>query len=107
MALNNNALTLAQEELDRVIGENRLPSFQDRENLPYVNALIKEVLRWESIAPLGTWNARKRPKTGWHNLAQNTGLSHVSSNEDTYSGYRIPKGAVLIPNIWYQFCLVV
>ena len=61
MALNNNALTLAQEELDRVVGENRLPSFQDRENLPYVNALIKEVLRWESIAPLGKWNARKIP----------------------------------------------
>ena len=53
MTLHPSALALAQEELDRVVGKNRLPSFQDRENLPYVNALIKEVLRWETIVPTG------------------------------------------------------
>ena len=35
----------AQEELDRVIGEDRLPGFEDRKNLPYVNALCKEIHR--------------------------------------------------------------
>jgi cytochrome P450 len=34
----------AQQELDSVVGQNRLPSFDDTSNLPYVNALIKEVL---------------------------------------------------------------
>lgn len=35
----------AQEELDRVVGTDRLPTFDDRERLPYVNALCSEVLR--------------------------------------------------------------
>ena len=34
-----------QEELDRVIGKGSLPTFTDRSNLPYINAIVKEVLR--------------------------------------------------------------
>jgi cytochrome P450 len=33
----------AQEELDRVIGTSRLPTFGDEENLPYIRAIVKEV----------------------------------------------------------------
>ena len=43
----------AHEEIDRVIGKDRLPVISDRESLPYVEALFKEVLRWHPIAPLG------------------------------------------------------
>ena len=43
----------AQEELDRVIGNDRLPGFEDRENLPYVEALVKEVFRFHPVVPLG------------------------------------------------------
>jgi len=42
----------AQEELDRVLG-SRLPDFNDRPNLPHMNAMIKESLRWQPVAPLG------------------------------------------------------
>jgi cytochrome P450 len=35
----------AQEEIDSVVGPDRLPDFSDKENLPYVNAVLKEVLR--------------------------------------------------------------
>lgn len=42
-----------QEEIDRVIGKDRLPSFTDRDSLPYVNAIVKEVLRWNPAVPLG------------------------------------------------------
>lgn len=35
----------AQEELDRVVGSERLPDFDDRDSLPYLNAVIKEVYR--------------------------------------------------------------
>jgi hypothetical protein len=43
----------AQEEIDRVVGDDRLPTFADRELLPYVDALSKEVMRWNVVAPLG------------------------------------------------------
>jgi hypothetical protein len=71
----------AQEELDRVIGRHRLPEFADRENLPYVNALLKEVLRWHPILPLG--------------------LPHATSEEDEYKGMRIPKGSLIMLNAWW------
>jgi cytochrome P450 len=70
----------AQEEIDRVIGTDRLPGFKDRENLPYVNAIIKEVLRWHPVAPMG--------------------LPHMTTEDDIYEDFLIPKGALLIPNIW-------
>lgn len=44
----------AQAELDAVVGRERTPTFEDRENLPYIRALIKETLRWRPIAPLGS-----------------------------------------------------
>ena len=46
----------AQAELDSVIGNDRLPSISDRAQLPYIDALMKEVLRWSPIAPLGKWS---------------------------------------------------
>lgn len=43
----------AQAELDAIIGPHRLPELSDRPLLPYVNALVKETMRWQLIAPLG------------------------------------------------------
>lgn len=45
MARNTDVLKKAQEEIDRVVGNERLPDFNDRESLPYVNALLEEVYR--------------------------------------------------------------
>lgn len=47
-------LKKAQKEIDTVIGNDRLPGFSDREHLPYVNALMTETLRWNSVAPTGS-----------------------------------------------------
>lgn len=44
----------AQAELDVVIGSGRLPTLADREDLPYINAVVLEVLRWNSVAPTGS-----------------------------------------------------
>ena len=44
----------AQSEVDAVVGNERLPTMQDREALPYVDAICKEVLRWNVVAPVGT-----------------------------------------------------
>jgi cytochrome P450 len=43
----------AQAEIDAVVGSERLPTFADQPNLPYVNALATELLRWHSVVPLG------------------------------------------------------
>lgn len=42
----------AQAELDSIVGGDRLPNFADRSNLPYVDGLVKEVLRWNPVVPL-------------------------------------------------------
>jgi cytochrome P450 len=73
----------AREEIDRVTGGTRLPAFQDRDQLPYVEAVYKEALRWNPIAPLG--------------------LPHATDEEDVCRGYRIPKGSLITPAIaWFS-----
>jgi len=42
-----------QEELDRVIGSSRMPTFEDQDHLPYVNAAVRELLRWRPTFPFG------------------------------------------------------
>jgi hypothetical protein len=54
MLMNPAAQDQAQDEIDRVIGTDRLPTFDDEPDLPYVSALSKELLRWEQGAPFGT-----------------------------------------------------
>ena len=56
MALYPQAQKKAQEELDRIIG-NHLPKFNDRPNLPYINAMVKESLRWQLVTPLGIYQS--------------------------------------------------
>ena len=80
MVLNPDVQRKAQEELDQVIGRERLPDFSDKGNLPYVEAIYKEVLRWFPNAPLS--------------------VPHTVSTDDEYRGMKIPKGAVVYPNVW-------
>jgi hypothetical protein len=80
MVLNPAAQKQAQMEIERIVGTHRLPTIADRDHLPYVNALIKEVLRWAPPAPQG--------------------LPHRVTVDDTYMGFDIPKGATVIANIW-------
>jgi cytochrome P450 len=45
--------TIAQKELDAVTMRERLPTFEDRSRLPFVNAICKEILRWRPVVPMG------------------------------------------------------
>jgi len=54
MVLYPQVQNKAQEELDRVVG-NRLPEFSDRQNLQYINAMVKESLRWQLVVLLGVY----------------------------------------------------
>ena len=53
MVLNPDVQRKAQRELDQVVGPHRLPDFADQPSLPYVDAIVKETLRWNPVVPLG------------------------------------------------------
>lgn len=53
MTLHPEVQRRAQTEIDQAIGNDRLPTLADRENLPYLDALVKEVLRFNPVASLG------------------------------------------------------
>ena len=87
----------AQAQIDHVIGTNRLPSFQDRDNLPYVDALMKEVYRWNPVAPLGECLLNRAVDAIWRIIL---GVPHRLTEDDEYEGHLIPKGSVVVANIW-------
>ncbi|KAJ5532316.1 cytochrome P450 oxidoreductase [Penicillium frequentans] len=70
----------AQEEIDRVVGSDRLPTMDDYEKLPYIRCCIKESLRWMPTVILG--------------------VPHAALKEDNYMGYTIPQGATVVNNVW-------
>ena len=80
-AFGEEVLPKAWEELDRVIGSDRPPTWTDEPDLPYVRAIVKETLRWRPVAVLG-------------------GQPHASIKDDTYNGYLIPKGSTMLGNLW-------
>ena len=43
----------AQTELDSVISRDRLPTYDDKPRLPYIEAISKEMLRWQMVTPIG------------------------------------------------------
>lgn len=47
MLKNPEAQRRAQQEIDQVVGQDRLPTFEDEHKLPYTQAICVEVLRYE------------------------------------------------------------
>jgi hypothetical protein len=54
LVLFPHAQKRAQAELDVVVGRDKLPTFDDRPRLPYIEAFCKEVMRWVMVTPTGT-----------------------------------------------------
>ncbi|KIX09210.1 uncharacterized protein Z518_00289 [Rhinocladiella mackenziei CBS 650.93] len=71
----------AQEELDTVVGPDRLPRMEDFESLPYIRQVTKEALRWLPTAISGA-------------------IPHAAVDEDEVDGYRIPAGATIVLAVW-------
>jgi cytochrome P450 len=69
----------AHAELDRVL-KGRIPTFEDKENLPYITACMKETFRWNPVTPVC--------------------IPHCTITEDVYRNWRIPKNATVVPNAW-------
>ncbi|KAJ3567437.1 hypothetical protein NP233_g6374 [Leucocoprinus birnbaumii] len=67
-----------QRELDSVVGSDRLPDFTDLPRLTYLAAVVKEVLRWNPVAP--------------------TGVPHLTTEDDIYGGFYIPRNCIVFAN---------
>ncbi|CAL1711055.1 unnamed protein product [Somion occarium] len=80
MLLHPEVLQKAQKEMEKVIDQNRLPTFSDRADLPYLECIMSEVLRWGTAVPLG--------------------LPHRLMEDDVYKGMFIPKGTLVFANVW-------
>ncbi|KAG9225821.1 hypothetical protein CCMSSC00406_0008349 [Pleurotus cornucopiae] len=70
----------AQAEMDLVVGDERLPTLEDFDDLPYVRAFTKEVQRFRPILPIVP--------------------AHVASQDVRYGDYVIPKDALILMNTW-------
>jgi cytochrome P450 len=76
----------AQKEIENVVGVDesgdiiRLPEFEDRTQLKYLENIIQEATRWAPLSPLG--------------------VPHASLADDCYQGYHIPAGSVVFANAW-------
>ncbi|KAH7110895.1 cytochrome P450 [Dendryphion nanum] len=70
-------LPIARKELDTVVGKDRLPTFDDLEKMPYIQAVVEENFRWRHIVPAG--------------------IPHATTQDDYYKGYLIPKNSTIIP----------
>ncbi|CAG9783638.1 unnamed protein product [Diatraea saccharalis] len=68
-----------QEEIDAVVGRNRLPNMEDMARLPYTETTILETLRMSSIVPLAT--------------------THSPTKDVELNGFKIPAGAQVVPLI--------
>ncbi|KAI0641995.1 cytochrome P450 [Trametes meyenii] len=80
MALHPRVQKKAQAELDRVVGPDRLPEFSDSDALVYVNALLKELLQWHVVNPLG--------------------VAHRTIKDDEFRGFFVPAGTNVFANVW-------
>jgi hypothetical protein len=88
----------AQAAIDAVVGSARLPDFQD--DIPYIDAVLREVLRWRPVTPLSKWYPECLAVLGilWIHLL--LGLPHAVTENDVYKGYHIPVGTVVVANAW-------
>ena len=80
MMANPNIQDRVQEEIDSVVGRNRLPRLADKNDLPYTAATLLEIQRIVTVTPLG--------------------VAHSCGEETTLEGYTIPKGIVVVANLW-------
>ncbi|RYC65168.1 hypothetical protein CHU98_g1038 [Xylaria longipes] len=71
----------AKAELDRVVGADRMPSPEDEPNLQYIRGCVKESLRWMPVTIMGA-------------------MPHALTQDDQYMGFRLPKGAALVNNVY-------
>ncbi|KAJ7237790.1 hypothetical protein C8J57DRAFT_1374731 [Mycena rebaudengoi] len=97
MLANQEAQRKAQTEIDAVTGGKYLPDFDDEAVMPYVSALVKEVLRWKNVTPIGVYFIRIPLLVIIPPLQGLLGIFDcILWTEDEYRGYRLPVGSIVI-----------
>ena len=89
MAMNPEVQKKAQAQIDAVVGRIRLPMIEDRSSLPYIDAVLRETLRYTPIVPLC-----KCCSVHWYLylFICRTAIPHAVVEDDVYGGFHIPKG---------------
>ena len=122
MAIHPDIMRRAQEELDGFTNTTqRLPTFSDREKLPYSECLVKELYRYVTyVRHISPWqflisDGRELPvitrhshsvSIGWCQMLEISahpplGLPHRAMQDDAYEGWTIPAGSMVVPNMKY------
>ena len=99
--MHPEAQAKAFEEIDRVIGQDRWPTLADLDNLPYIEALLKETFRWSPLLPISesiTHHFHARILINVYLVV----MQHLTIEDTVYDGYFIPKGSILLANIKYE-----
>ena len=94
MVLHPHVWKRAQAEIDAIVGTTRLPDFSDRSALPYVEAIIRETIRWHPVVPLGKITVLTRIILG--GFDSYAGVWHATTGSDIYNDYYIPKGTLYV-----------
>ena len=103
MLLYPEVQSRARRELEAVLGTHRLPTFEDFGSVPYIDALIKELLRWQLIVRLGKslrcsyWVDTHLPV---FTMFEPADLPRKLREDDVYNGYHLQKDSLVIVNIW-------
>ncbi|KAK4553134.1 hypothetical protein LTR86_009861 [Recurvomyces mirabilis] len=78
--LHPDKVKILQDEIDGIVGRDRLPTFDDVDKMPYLLAFVKEVHRWRPVLP--------------------GGVPHAVTAADEYMGYHIPKDSTIVGGHW-------
>ncbi|TBU30647.1 cytochrome P450 [Dichomitus squalens] len=98
---NPHVLKKAQKQIDSVVGTDRLPTWADRPQLPYVDCIIKEVLRWGVPVPLsGCLQQLSRKHRSLTAVTPLAAPPHRLIQPDKYREYQLEEGTMCVGNMW-------
>ncbi|KAG9308363.1 cytochrome P450 [Chiua virens] len=82
LMLHPEVQEVGQRAIDQLTGGQRLLSLEDRSKLPYIDAVLRETLRWNPVAPLA--------------------VPHRLTQPDSYGQWELPVGTTVIANSWHM-----
>lgn len=96
MVLHPEVQAKARRELDSIIGNGRMPSWEDRPNLPYIRAVVEETIRCALLPSTVAWMIAKSVPGAPSPLT--AAAPHSVTKDDIYNGMLIPKRALILVN---------